>query len=589
MYFVSNFYILGIVCIMEINHYEFEFGEYGETTDVTINLRGFDILRYNNISKGTAFTIDERRKLKLSGYLPPRVKTLEEQVKNSLRIVEEKENDIEKFIYIRSLYDRNVVLAHAVIASDVTRFLPIIYTPTVGLACQQYSSMFRRANGIHFYPGNIDYAEYILRNYTDQDIRVAVVTDNQGILGIGDQGAGGIPICLGKLMLYTQGAGIAPWHCLPISLDVGTDNETLLDDPNYLGCRERRLTGEAYDIFIEKFVTAFKKVFPKALCQWEDFSKQTAFTVRDKYLNEVISFNDDIQGTGSIALAGILAAMKVKKEKMTDQVYLIHGAGAGGVGIAEQIQTELMEQGLEAQDAIARIFTLDSRGVVTSDRDIEPYKLKFAKDPKAMAWLKTPADNTLLNVVKNEKVTVLIGTSGQPGCFTREIVDAVGGNTDRPVVLPLSNPTTKTEALPVDLYEWTNGKALVATGSPFADVTHGGKSYRIGQMNNAFVFPGVGLGIVASGATEVLPVFFSAAAHAVAGFICDEDIQDGILCPPLNQLRKVSIEVAKRVGAEAIKAGVTQNDCAFSQFNHENDEARLNTLIEKMCWSPEYF
>ena len=217
---------------MEINHYEFEFGEYGETTGVTVNLRGFDILRYNNINKGTAFTIDERRKLKLSGYLPPRVKSLEEQVTNSLKIVDEKENDIEKFIYIRSLYDRNVVLAHAVIGSDVTGFLPIIYTPTVGLACQQYSSQFRRANGIHLYPGNIDYAEYILRNYTDQNIRVAVVTDNQGILGIGDQGAGGIPICLGKLMLYTQGAGIAPWHCLPISLDVGTDNEALLDDPN---------------------------------------------------------------------------------------------------------------------------------------------------------------------------------------------------------------------------------------------------------------------------------------------------------------------------------------------------------------------
>ena len=573
---------------MEINSYDFEFGDYGETTGVTINLRGFDILRFNNISKGTAFTVDERRRLKLSGYLPPRVKTLEEQVESGLRIVEEKENNIEKFIYLRSLYDRNVVLAHAVIAADVTRFLPIIYTPTVGQACQQYSSMFRRANGIHFYPGNIDYAEHILRNYTDQDIRVAVVTDNQGILGIGDQGAGGIPICLGKLMLYTQGAGIAPWHCLPISLDVGTDNDTLLNDPNYLGWREKRLTGEAYYEFIEKFVNAFKKVFPKALCQWEDFSKQTAFTVRDKYLKDVISFNDDIQGTGSIALAGIIAAMKVKDEKMTEQVYLVHGAGAGGVGIAEQIQTELMEQGMGEQEAIDRIFTLDSRGVVTSDRDLEPYKIKYAKDPGSLSWLKTPSDNTLLNVVKNEKVTVLIGTSGQPGCFTREIVDAVGEHTDRPVVLPLSNPTTNTEALPVDIFAWTDGRALVATGSPFDDVEHGGKAYRIGQMNNAFVFPGVGLGIVASGATEVLPVFFSAAAHAVAEFISDEDIRDGILCPPLDQLREVSIEVAKRVGAEAIKAGVTGNDCAFSRFTHNNDQARLDTLIEKMVWNPVY-
>lgn len=574
---------------MEINHYEFKYGEFGETLGAQINIKGFDVLRFNNISKGTAFTIEERRKLKLSGFLPPRVKTLEEQVKSSLTIFEEKESDIEKFIYIRSLYDRNVVLAHAVIASNVTKFLPIIYTPTVGQACQQYSSIFRGANGIHFYPGNIDYAEYILRNYTDQDIEIAVVTDNQGILGIGDQGAGGIPICLGKLMLYTQGAGIAPWHCLPVSLDVGTDNEELINDPNYLGWRHKRLRGEEYYDFIEKFVVAFKKNFPNALCQWEDFSKQTAFTIRDKYIKELISFNDDIQGTGSIALAGILAAMKIKKEKMTEQVYLVHGAGAGGIGIADQIRTELVEQGMDEKDAIARIFTLDSRGVVTSDRELEPYKEKFAKDPRSLAWLKSPEDNTLLNVIKNEKVTVLIGTSGQPGCFTKQIVQAVAQNTDRPAILPLSNPTTKAEALPEDIFKWTDGKGLVATGSPFDPVHHNGKDYRIGQMNNSFVFPGVGLGVVASGATEVLPVFFSAAAHAVASFISEDDIKDGILCPPLDQLREVSFEVAKRVGAEAIKANVTQKDCVFAEFKHNNDPERLNTIVEKMRWTPEYF
>jgi len=574
---------------MEINHYEFKYGEFGETLGVHINLRGFDVLRFNNISKGTAFTIDERRKLKLSGFLPPRVKTLEDQVKSSLDIVDQKESDIEKFIYIRSLYDRNVVLAHAVIASDVTKFLPIIYTPTVGLACQQYSRLFRGANGIHFYPGNIDYAEYILRNYTDQDIGIAVVTDNQGILGIGDQGAGGIPICLGKLMLYTQGAGIAPWHCLPISLDVGTDNEELLNDPDYLGWRHKRLIGDEYYAFIEKFVTAFKKRFPHALCQWEDFSKQTAFTIRDKYLKRLISFNDDIQGTGSVALAGILAAMKVKKEKLTDQVFLVSGAGAGGIGIAEQIQTELMEQGLDEKDAIAKIFTMDSRGIVTNDRELEPYKIKFAKDPETLAWLKTPEDNTLLASIKNEKITVLIGTSGQPGQFTKQIVKAMCENSDRPVVLPLSNPTTKAEALPKDIYEWSNGKALVATGSPFDPVHHNGKDYRIGQMNNSFIFPGVGLGVVASGATEVLPVFFSAAAHAVAEFVSEDDIKDGILFPSLDKLKAVSLEVAKRVGAEAIKAEVAQKDCAFSKFNHNNDPERLNTIVDKMCWSPKYF
>ncbi len=572
---------------MNQTNFNYEYGNYGETTGIQINIRGADILRYNNISKGTAFTGVERKMLKLNGFLPPRVKQLEDQIKACLEIIENKSSDIERFIYIRGLFDRNVALAHAVIATDIPRFLSIIYTPTVGLACQQYSSSFRRANGIHFYPGNIDEAEDILRAYSDQDVRVAVVTDNQGILGIGDQGAGGIAICLGKLMLYTQGAGIAPWHCLPISLDVGTDNPQLLDSVTYLGWRHERLKGDEYLRFIQKFAKSFKAVFPKALCQWEDFSKQNAFTIRDAYLEDLISFNDDIQGTGAIALAGILAAMKVKKESLSDQVFLVHGAGAGGIGIAEQIETELLENGLTKEQARARIFTLDSRGIVTSDRSLEPYKVKFAKDPSSLTWLNQPEDNTLLNTIINEKVTVLIGTSGQHGCFTQEVVEAVGKNTERPVILPLSNPTANTEAVPEDVYEWTEGKGLVATGSPFKPVSCHGKEIRIGQMNNAFIFPGVGLGIIASGALEVLPTFFSAAAHAVADFVSQEDLQNGILCPPLEKLREVSLKVAKFVGAEAIRGGVA-SDCAFSRFKHKNDLDRLDELIHGMCWTPGY-
>ena len=572
---------------MEEKKFTFEMGEYGETIGVNINMRCDDILRYNYISKGTAFTEEERKKLGLSGFLPPRIKKLRHQVKSSLKIIENKESDIEKFIYIRSLFDRNATLAHAVISSDIPRFLSIIYTPTVGLACQHYSSMFRRANGIHFYPGNIDQAEDILKECVDKDIRVAVVTDNQGILGIGDQGAGGIAICLGKLMLYTQGAGIAPWHCLPISLDVGTDNQELLDDVSYLGWREKRLQGDDYLEFIQKFAKAFKAVYPKALCQWEDFSKQNAFTIRDSYLSDLISFNDDIQGTGSIALAGILAAMKVKKEKIIDQAFLVHGAGAGGIGIADQIFTELVENGLTEEQAKAKIFTLDSRGIVTTDRNLEPYKKTFAKDTRNLDWLKNPEDNTLVNAIKNEKITVLIGTSGQPGCFTKEVVESVLANTARPVIFPLSNPTVKAEALPADIYKWTDGKALVATGSPFAPVVHKGEEYRIAQVNNAFVFPGIGLGVIASGALKVLPTFFSAAAHAVAEYISEEDLERGILCPPLNVLRDVSRKVAQYVGVQAIKGGVS-SPCAFSRFQHENDVERLNTLISNMSWDPEY-
>ena len=572
---------------MEEKKFTFEMGDYGETIGVKINMRCDDILRYNYISKGTAFTEEERKNLGLTGFLPPRIKALKHQVKSSLKIIENKESDIEKFIYIRSLFDRNATLAHAVIASDIPKFLSIIYTPTVGLACQQYSSMFRRANGIHFYPGNIDQAENILKECVDKDIRVAVVTDNQGILGIGDQGAGGIAICLGKLMLYTQGAGIAPWHCLPISLDVGTDNQELLDDVSYLGWREKRLQGDEYLKFIKKFAQAFKAVYPKALCQWEDFSKQNAFTIRDAYLSDLISFNDDIQGTGSIALAGVLAAMKVKKEKIIDQKFLVHGAGAGGIGIADQIFTELVENGLTEEQAKAKIFTLDSRGIVTTDRDLEPYKKTFAKDTQNLDWLKKPGDNTLVNAIKNEKITVLIGTSGQPGCFTKEVIKAVLANTARPVIFPLSNPTVKAEALPADIYKWTDGKALVATGSPFAPVVHNGEEYRIAQVNNAFVFPGIGLGVIASGALKVLPTFFSAAAHAVAEYISEKDLERGILCPPLNELRDVSRKVAQYVGAQAIKGGVS-SPCAFSRFQHENHTERLNTLISNMSWNPEY-
>ncbi len=573
---------------MKKQSYEFQYGEYGNTTGISINLRGYDLLRHNHINRGTAFTAEQRQSFGLNGFLPPQEKTLEEQVAASLAIVDQKPDDFERYIYIKSLYDTNVVLAHALVASDVTRFLPIIYTPTVGLACQQFSGQFRRPNGIHFFPGNIKNARDILKAYPDQDIRVSVVTDNQGILGIGDQGAGGLPICVGKLMLYTQGAGIAPWHCLPISLDVGTDRKELLEDPNYLGWRHERLTGDAYDEFIKEFLMAFKDVFPHALCQWEDFSKQNAFTVRDKYLDTVISFNDDIQGTGSIALAGILAAMKVKKASITDQVVLVNGAGAGGVGIAQQIMTEMKAQGLSEQEAKARIFTTDSKGVVTTDRTLEPYKTGLAKTPGSLPWLKEPKDNTLINAIKNEKITVLIGTSGQPGSFTRQVVDAMAQNTSRPVILPLSNPTSKCEALPKDIYEWTDGKALVATGSPFDPVVHKGKSFRIGQMNNSFVFPGIGLGIIASGASRVVPSFFSAAAHAVADYVSEADIADGILCPALDELKTVSIAVAKQVGTQAIREGLTDGDCAFSEFKHKNDPQRLHTLIENMVWKPEY-
>lgn len=542
---------------MPESNLNFIFGSYGNTREILYKANCTDIHANSFTNKGTAFTEEERQAHNIVGSLPPTVRALENQVKNSAFKVLRKENDIERFVYMRSLFDRNVVLAHAVIKSDIERFMRIIYTPTVGLACQQYSSMFRVANGLHFYPGNIDQAEDILRRYTERDIRVAVVTDNQGILGIGDQGAGGIAICLGKLMLYTQGAGIAPWHCLPISLDVGTDNEELLKDKYYLGWRQKRLTGNEYLIFIQRFARAFRTVFPDALCQWEDFSKQNAFAIRDSYLHNMLSFNDDIQGTGAVTLAAIITAMKVKKQNLSDQTYLVHGAGAGGVGIAEQIAVALIAEGLSEEEALNKIYTIDSRGLVIKQGNLPPYKEKFAKDPGTLSWFNDPnQDGDLLSVIKHAGITVLIGTSGQTGAFSHEIVNAMLVNTERPVILPLSNPTDKCEAVPEDIFNWTNGSALIATGSPFPPIISSDREIRIGQCNNVFVFPGVGLGALASGALEVLPSFFTAAANAVSECVSAEDIKKGILVPPVQDLEKITDKVAFAVGSKIGRAHV---------------------------------
>jgi malate dehydrogenase (oxaloacetate-decarboxylating) len=563
------------------------YDQYGKTSEILVYCRGTRVLANNFINKGTAFPEQDRIDLGLSGNLPPTIRPLAKQVIDSTRKVREKEPDIEKFIYIRALFDRNVTLAHALIASDIETYMRIIYTPTVALACQNYSSMFRTANGLHFHPGNIDQAENILRRHIHRDIRVAVVTDNQGILGIGDQGAGGIAICLGKLMLYTQGAGIAPWHCLPVSLDVGTNNQNLLDDEYYLGWRHERLTGQDYIAFVQRFARAFREIFPNALCQWEDFSKQNAFAIRDAYLHDLISFNDDIQGTGAVVLAGVLAALRIKQEKLADQVFLVHGAGAGGVGIAEQLAIGLEECGLSAAEARKRIFTLDRRGLVTTAREVEPYKANFAHDPAGLPWFNGEPDGYLLNVIRQAGITVLIGTSGQVGNFSQEVVAAMLGNSDRPVIMPLSNPPSHAEAVPEDIYAWTNGRALVATGSPFPPVTRGGEKVRVGQGNNVFVFPGVGLGVLAAGAREVLPEFFTAAAHAVAASVSSADLQKGILFPPVSELREISCKVAQAVGRTAISQGVSR-PCVFSSYWHENNPEKLDLLVDKMRWHPEY-
>jgi malate dehydrogenase (oxaloacetate-decarboxylating) len=566
--------------------YEFQYDEYGNTTAILVRTKRIGVMSNHFTNKGTAFSEKERHDFELEGMLPPAVRALDQQVRMSFVKLGTKTTDVGKYIFIRALFDRNVALAHAVIKSDIEGLMKIIYTPTVGLACKQYSSMFRTAHGLHFFPGNINQAEDILRRFSQRNIRVAVVTDNQGILGIGDQGAGGIAICLGKLMLYTQGAGIAPWHCLPVSLDVGTDSEELLNDEDYLGWRHRRIKGEEYILFVQRFARAFKAVFPHALCQWEDFSKQNAFEIRDAYLHDMISFNDDIQGTGAVSLAAVLSAMKIKQESLEDQIFLIYGAGAGGVGVAEQIEAALIGRGLTEADARNRIFILDSKGLLLSNGS-KPYQMNFAKDPAGIPWFREQKDGTLLNVIKNARITVLIGTSGQSGHFTKEAIDSMLENTNRPVVLPLSNPTDYCEADPADIIQWSADRALVATGSPFDPVTYKGRKVRIGQCNNVFIFPGIGLGVLASGAKEVLPEFFTAAAHAVSECVSAEDLRQGILLPSMESLRYVGNKVAIAVGKAAIREQIS-GPYAFGNFQHNNDEERMQDLITHMSWMPEY-
>lgn len=572
---------------MSTNLYRLKYDEYGNTREIAVYASGAAARSCSYINKGTAFSHKERKSLGLEATLPPGVRNLEEQVESSRLKMNEKVDDIEKFIFIRSMFDRNATLAHALIKSDLKNYIKIIYTPTIGLAVQKYSSMFRQANGLHFYPGNIDGAEDILRRFAHRDIRVAVVTDNQGILGIGDQGAGGIAVCLGKLMLYTQGAGIAPWHCLPISLDVGTNNEKLLADRKYLGWRHRRLEGEEYLSFIGRFVRAFRNVFPNALCQWEDFLQQNAFSIRDAFVDELISFNDDIQGTGAIALAAILSAIKIKKEKLTDQRILIHGGGAGGVGIGEQIMNAMIAEGLSERDALNRIFMIDSKGLLVSKNRLERYKKKFAKDKAGHSWLGEIDPIDIPGIIRKAGITMLIGTTGQEFFFNEDAIKEIKKNTRKPMILPLFQHISTPQVFCHNIVRWSAEGLLVATGNPCATMDELDKAGSIGQCNNALVFPGVGLGVLVSGAREVLPEFFTAAARAIAEMMTPEQLDQGRLVPPISDIRKVAVKVATAVAMCAVEKGVSR-PCIYSDFQHNDDEARMKTIIDRIRWNPEY-
>lgn len=547
-----------------------------------IDSGGFELLHNPVLNKGAAFTHEERRLFRIDGFLPSAVSTLELQVLRSYENFSAKPSDMEKYIFLRSLQDRNETLFYALILDYLEEMIPIVYTPTVGLACQQYSHIFRFTRGVFLSPDNIDRIDDIFESLPYKNVEMIVVTDSEGILGIGDQGVGGMGIPIGKLSLYVAGAGINPANCLPVTLDVGTDNEELLNDPMYVGIRGERQRGHEYFAFIEKFVRGVQKNFPDAILQWEDFSKQNAFTLLDAYRSDLPSFNDDIQGTGAVTLAGISGAMRIKGEKLRDQVYVIYGAGAGGIGVTRQIYSALVSEGLSEKEAKERIYILDSRGVLYEGRGgLDEYKREFARKADFAAdWdLESPGTVSLMDTVKNAWATVLIGLSGVPGSFSREIVKAMRTHCDRPVIFPLSNPTSSAEGRPEDMYRWTGGEAIVATGSPFPDVDYKGKVFIVGQGNNVFIFPGVGLGALVVRAELITDEMFTVAANRLAELVSPFRLDLNCVYPAITDLRDVCREVAICVAQKAIEQNVARNPV---------DPERLGDIVGSRMWLPRY-
>jgi malate dehydrogenase (oxaloacetate-decarboxylating) len=544
--------------------------------------RGARLLSHAMYARGTAFTPPERKALGLEGLLPHHTSTMDEQARRAYAHLARKTDPLEKYIGLAALQDRNEHLFYRVLLDHLEELLSIVYTPTVGAACQEWSHIFRRARGLWITPEHRGRIREVLGNAPFDDVRLIVVTDNERILGLGDQGAGGMGIPIGKLALYTAAAGIPPWQTLPVCLDVGTDNQSLLADNLYLGWPHPRLRGPAYDALVEEFVAAVQSRFPHALLQWEDFKKNNAFRLLDRYRNTLPSFNDDIQGTAAVAVAGMVAGARVTNTSLRHQRVVLLGAGAAGIGIARLIRSTLRDAGLAGEDLILATASLDSHGLLVDDQPIaDAHKRDFAW-PAALAQkhgLGAGRPRDLLAVIRAVKPTVLIGTSGEPGTFSEACVREMASHVERPIVLPLSNPTSQTEATPADVLAWTEGRALVATGSPFDPVEHAGRVIRCGQANNVFVFPGVGLGAIVSDASEVTDSMFAVAAKVLAGEVHVDDLAAGSLFPPVADLRRVTTAIAAAVVREAQRAGVARREIA---------EADIPAVVVASMWQPEY-
>jgi len=545
-----------------------------------VYLDGIALLRLVLSNKGTAFSYEERVALRLGGLLPPQFNTLEQQADRVYEGFVQAPTDIDKYQYLRSLQERQEILFYALLEKHLEEMLPIVYTPTVGAAVQQFSALYQHPRGLSFSPLNIDRADETLNCYPMEDVRMIVATDSSAILGIGDQGYGGLAIPIGKMALYTVAGGVSPFHTMPVALDVGTERMDLIDNPNYLGVRQKRLRGDDYYKFLDQFVDAVWARWPDAVIQWEDLSKTAAFTVLERYRNRGPSFNDDIQGTGAVALAGILAACHLRNENLSDETFVIHGAGAGGIGVAWAIREGLARAGLSEAEANARVFVLDSKGLLLQGRDMEEYKRGFAQDrAKVTGWKFEGEVPDLVETIRNAKGTVLLGLSGRPGAFDEAVVRAMAENHKWPIIFPLSNPTSSAEATPEDIFRWTDGQAIVATGSPFDPVRMGGVTHPIGQGNNAFIFPGLGFGAILSDARIITDGMVLEASQALADYTIENYVEGGLIYPPVSDLQETSIRVATRVCQQAIKDQVARR---------ENIPEDVEAFVRERFWHPVY-
>ncbi|MFD1318312.1 malolactic enzyme [Loigolactobacillus zhaoyuanensis] len=530
------------------------------------------------LNKGTAFTQAERQELGLTGLVPPQVQTLDQQTEQTYAQYQTKPSDLEKRLFLMEIFNTNRVLFYKLFSQHVVEFMPIVYDPTIADTIENYSGLFIQPQGAAFL--SIDQPDATikatLRNAAaGRDIKLIVVTDAEGILGIGDWGTNGVDIAVGKLMVYTAAAGIDPSTVLPVVLDAGTNNQALLDDPLYLGNRHERVRGQRYDEFVDQFVTAAEDLFPELYLHWEDFGRSNAANILNRYQDKITTFNDDIQGTGIIVLAGILGALQISKQKFTDQVYLSFGAGTAGAGITQRIFAEMVEQGLSADEARKHFYLVDKQGLLFSDDPtLTPEQKVFARDRAEFA---NAAELTnLLAVVKAVQPTILVGTSTQPGSFTEATIKEMAAHTARPIIFPLSNPTKLAEAKAADLIEWTNGQALVATGIPATDVTYNGVTYQIGQANNALVYPGLGLGTLAATATRLNDTMISAAAHSLGGIV-DASQPGAAVLPPVSKLAAFSQTVAEAVAQSAVD----------QKLNRE-PITDVPAAVTDLKWAPEY-